>query len=241
MLSTGSTQEDRFQYNWNIVDWGVKNIIRHWNYYILQTSLKYNLHLWKYNTCNWNYSIHHQMHNSNFMWPVLRISSLTNKKPKQLWWNPSYHFKVTVTLSMTYVLFSRIIVAKTYHLHYWGRNTKYGLQMHLWMVEYGVPFSGHSTLTSDLVPRIIVSKAYLLYNFGLEIQMKGVNAYWFLLKDLSIDKRVDAWWCICCLALQGLTVGFRLLQYSVVFTVEFLPLFYLPFLSWFIYTRKWFE
>ena len=37
----------------------------------------------------------------------------------------------------------------------------------------------------------------------------------FPLKDLSIDEIVGAWYFGCCQALQGLPVGFPLLQYSV--------------------------
>ena len=44
MLSTGSTQEDPFQHNWKIVDWDVKNQIKHTNMLkILWWSI---VHLW---------------------------------------------------------------------------------------------------------------------------------------------------------------------------------------------------
>ena len=48
-----------------------------------------------------------------------------------------------------------------------GRNSNFGVWMHLGVTECRVPFSGRVTvtltLTSDLVFRIIVSGAYLLY------------------------------------------------------------------------------
>ena len=47
-------------------------------------------------------------------------------------------------------------------------------------------------------------------------------------------------WCFgCCQAHRGLPVGFRLLWYSVLFTVESLSLLYLLFIYWFICSRKW--
>ena len=51
------------------------------------------------------------------------------------------------------------------------------------------------------------------------------NLWGFQLKDLSIDKRVGAWYFVCGQAQQGLTVGFLLLQYSVVYTDDPLSLF----------------
>ena len=50
---------------------------------------------------------------------------------------------------------------------------------------------------------------------------------------------VGAWCFGCCQAHQGLPVGFLLLRYSVLFTVESLSLLYLLFISWFIYFRRW--
>ena len=41
-----------------------------------------------------------------------------------------------------------------------------------------------------------------------------------VLKDLSIDEMVRTWCFICCQAHQGLPVGFLLLRYSVLCTVE---------------------
>ena len=45
---------------------------------------------------------------------------------------------------------------------------------------------------------------------------------------------------VCCLTHRGLAVGFHLLRYSVVPTVESLSLFYLLFISWLVCTRRWF-
>ena len=47
-------------------------------------------------------------------------------------------------------------------------------------------------------------------------------------------------WCFCwCQAHRGLPVGFLLLRYTVLFTVESLSLFYLLFISLFICYRRW--
>ena len=47
-----------------------------------------------------------------------------------------------------------------------GRNSKFGVWMHLGMAECHIPFSGHCDL--DLVFRIIVSGAYLiLFEIGI--------------------------------------------------------------------------
>ena len=61
----------------------------------------------------------------------------------------------------------------------------------------------------------------------------------FRLKDLSIDEKVGAWCFGCCQAHRGLPVGFLLLRYSVLFTVEPLSLLYLLFISWIICSRRW--
>ena len=59
-------------------------------------------------------------------------------------------------------------------------------------------------------------------------------------KNLSIDEMVVAWCCVCCHIQRSLFVGFLLLQYPVVCAVESLSLIYLLFVSWFIWTRRWF-
>ena len=64
--------------------------------------------------------------------------------------------------------------------------------------------------------------------------------WWFQLKDLSIDEMVAAWCFVCCQACRGLPVGFLLLRYSVLFTVESLSLLYLLFISWLICSMRWF-
>ena len=53
-------------------------------------------------------------------------------------------------------------------------------------------------------------------------------------KDLSFDELVGAWCFGCCQAHQGLPVGFILLRYSVLFTVESLSLLYLLLISRFM-------
>ena len=63
--------------------------------------------------------------------------------------------------------------------------------------------------------------------------------WWFRLKNSSIDEMVGAWCFGCFSAHRGLPVGFLLLQYSVLFTVESLPLLYLRVISWFICFRRW--
>ena len=68
----------------------------------------------------------------------------------------------------------------------------------------------------------------------------GFQTLWrFGLKDFSIDEMVGAWYLAVCQANRGLPVGFLLLQYSVLFTVESLSSLYLPFMSWFICSRRW--
>ena len=68
----------------------------------------------------------------------------------------------------------------------------------------------------------------------------GLQTLWrFRLKDLSIDEMVVAWCSGCCQAHQVLLIGFLLLRYSVLFTVESLSLLYLLFISWFICSMRW--
>ena len=58
----------------------------------------------------------------------------------------------------------------------------------------------------------------------------GLQILWrSRLKDWSIDEIVVAWYFGCCQAHGGLLVGFLLLRYSVLFTVESLSLLNLPF------------
>ena len=55
--------------------------------------------------------------------------------------------------------------------------------------------------------------------------------YLYRVKDLSIDEVVGADALAVCRAHRGLPVGFLLLQYSVLFTVESLSLLYLLVIS----------
>ena len=63
--------------------------------------------------------------------------------------------------------------------------------------------------------------------------------WWFRLKDLSIDGMVGAWCFGWVLGPPGFICWIFLLCYSVLFTVESLSLFYLLFISWFIYSGRW--
>ena len=65
-----------------------------------------------------------------------------------------------------------------------------------------------------------------------------LTLWWFILKDLSIDEMVGAWCFGCLSGHRDLPVGFHLLWYSVLFTVESLSLLYLLVISWFICSRR---
>ena len=93
-------------------------------------------------------------------------------------------------------------------------------RLHAWWS----PQSRLATLLSSLIARRWV---------GLQ------TLWWFQLRDLSIEEMVGAWCFGCLSALRGLPVGFLLLRYSVLFTVEALSLLYLLVLSWFICFRRW--
>ena len=56
---------------------------------------------------------------------------------------------------------------------------------------------------------------------------------------LMNDEMVGAWCFGWCQAHRGLDVGFLLLRYSVLCTVESLSLLYRLFISWFICSRRW--
>ena len=68
------------------------------------------------------------------------------------------------------------------------RNSKFGVWMHLGIVECHVPFLGHCDL--DLWPsfRIIMSRAYLLYYLRYESQICCVDASWDEEVSLTIIK-----------------------------------------------------
>ena len=68
----------------------------------------------------------------------------------------------------------------------------------------------------------------------------GLQTLWrFWLKDLPIDEMVGPDALAVCLAHRGLPIGFLLLRYSVLFTVESFSLLYLLVISWFICSRRW--
>ena len=96
------------------------------------------------------------------------------------WRSVAYHFWVTVTLTLASDLVFIVIKCPSVrpascpvHISYilWGRNSKFGLLMHLGMAEcraYHFLVTVTLTLTSDLVFRIIVSGAYLiLFEVGI--------------------------------------------------------------------------
>ena len=94
------------------------------------------------------------------------------------WQSVAFHPWVTVTLTLTSDLVFRI--CSFVHIFYilWGRDSTFGVWMHLGMVECRVPFSGQGDF--DLWPtlRIIVSGAYLLYYLRLESQIWFVDKPW---------------------------------------------------------------
>ena len=87
---------------------------------------------------------------------------------------------------------------------------------------------------------------WCIYRGGSRISGNGVRWWvglqtlsWFWLKDLSIGEIVGPDALAVCQAHRGLPVGFLLLPYSVLFTVESLSLLYLLVISWFICFRRW--
>ena len=56
----------------------------------------------------------------------------------------SHHFQVTVTLTSDLVFKNYCVRNISYILC--GRNPKFGVRMHLGMVEFRVPFTGHCDL-----------------------------------------------------------------------------------------------
>ena len=81
----------------------------------------------------------------------------------------------------------------------------------------------------------MVANPITVGNFAFQINCKPVgwtsDSVTVSIKDLSIDAVVGARCFECCLAHQGLPVGFRLLLYLVLCTVESLSLLYLLFIS----------
>ena len=90
-------------------------------------------------------------------------------------------------------------------------------RMHAWWSTQ----SRLATLLSSLIARLWV----------------GLQTLW--LKDLSIDEMAGAWYFGCLPGPPGLPVGFLLLQYSVLFTVESLSLLHLLVISWFLCSGRW--
>ena len=84
------------------------------------------------------------------------------------------------------------------------------------------------------------SRLATLLSFLIARRWVVLQTLWrFPLKDLSIDEMVRAWCFGCLSGPPGLPVGFLLLQYSVLFTVETLSLLYLLFISWFTCYGRW--
>ena len=79
-----------------------------------------------------------------------------------------------------------------------------------------------------------------MYNFAFFFNCTPAgqtsDLWQFRLKYISIDERVRIWCCVCGRAHQGLTYGFLLLQYSVVYTVESFSLYHILFISRFVFT-----
>ena len=120
-----------------------------------------------------------------------------------------FKLKKIVGTNIFSVLFSKIIS------HY--KNIGYN-RLHAWWS------SRLTTLLSSLMARWQV----------------GPQTLWqFRLNDLSMDERVGAWCCILGQAHRDLTVGFLLVRYSVVCTVESVSLFYILFISWCVCTWRW--
>ena len=87
-----------------------------------------------------------------------------------------------------------------------------------------------------VVDQIMVGNFAFLLNCMLSGQTS--DSLMNQLQNLSIDERVGALCCVCGWAHWWLTVGFLLLRYSVVCTVESLSLFDLLFVSRFVSTNR---
>ena len=83
-----------------------------------------------------------------------------------------------------------------------------------------------------------VNNVFLVF-FFINFSWYTYQIWRFQLKDLSIGEMVGAWCFGCCQAQRDLHVGFLMLRYSVLFTVESLSLLYLIFISWFIFSKRW--
>ena len=117
-------------------------------------------------------------------------------------------------------IFSAQFIKIIFHYKKIGYNIIYCSRLHAWWSTQ----SRLATLLSSLIARRWV----------------GLQTLWrFRLKDVSIDEMVGALCFCCCQPHRGWPVGFLLLRYSVLFTVESLSLLYLLFISWFICSRRW--
>ena len=88
-----------------------------------------------------------------------------------------------------------------------------------------------------VVNPITVGNFAFLFNctpVGRTLDSMPGTLWLFRLKEM-----VGAWCFGCCQAHRDLPVGFLLLRYSVLFTVESLSLLYLLFICWFICSRRW--
>ena len=83
-----------------------------------------------------------------------------------------------------------------------------------------------------VVNQIMVCNFAFLFNCTPVSRTSDSLRFW--LQDLSIDGRALCF--DCCQTLWGLPVGFLILRYSVLCTVEYLSLLYLLFISWFIWS-----
>ena len=101
------------------------------------------------------------------------------KPPKELWEAYSNCFVYSsVRLSVRQSIHP---ASCPVHISYilWGRNSKFGVWMHIEIAKCLVTCSGHCDLDLDIwVFRIIVSGAYLLYYLRLESQIWYVDASW---------------------------------------------------------------
>ena len=115
------------------------------------------------------------------------LIKLFSMPPKELWEaysnhtaNPAVHPSVrpaSCPVHISYIL--------------WGRNFKFGVWMHIEIAKNLVIFSDHFDLDLDLVFRIIVSGAYLLYYLRKESQIWYLeeSQIWYL--DVSWDDKAS--------------------------------------------------
>ena len=75
---------------------------------------------------------------------------------------------------------------------------------------------------------------------GSGVLLDCIDLIFTPLLTLKTNLLIGAWYFGCCQAHRGLPVGFLLLRYSVLFTVESLSFLYLLLISWFICSRLWF-